>query len=572
MPASFACPNGHYWDDDVDPAPHQQAVCPLCGLGAVQETLSSSVDSAEAQPVTQTREMVTRYPTPSHGSVPVSGGLVAVPGYEILSVLGRGGMSVVYLARQIKLDRLVALKMVLSGDHASADDLTRFRAEALAVARLAHPNIVQIHEVGEQSGRPYLVLEYVAGGSLAEKMNGTPLPPRDAAALLLPLADAVRHAHQAGILHRDLKPANVLLSAACTLAQTSESDLARPQAASQGLARLVPRITDFGLAKRLDVQEGNTQTGTLLGTPNYMAPEQAEGRLADVGTVTDVYALGATLYEMLTGRPPFHGTTVLQTLEHVRTLDPVPPRSLQPGIPRDLEVICLKCLEKRPADRYDSAAALADDLHSFLAGEAIRARPPNLLDSFRRQLSRRDIQLPHRQLSRGGLAQMGLAPFPFLILLGVHALFRDTAQYAVLITAVSTAILVLGEGIALALIRSMLRAAPPRQRRHLLACVGAEIACTLIAWFILFEATTADRPQTLFLIYPLWLLRFGSLSFALAGDFGLLYLVGLLCFLVALAAAFFLPWTPLLFGGLIWFQMTLEGALKVWTRAFSAPP
>jgi serine/threonine protein kinase len=506
---------------------------------------------------------------PASPSLPPS----SVPGYEVLEELGRGGMGVVYKARQVKLDRLVALKMILASQSA---DLERFRTEGGAVARLQHPNIVQIYEVGEHAGRPYLVLEYVQGGSLAEKMKGAPLPPREAAALLVPLANAVQHAHAQGIVHRDLKPANVLLASwRCEPPQKAPvagCPLGANTPGSPSLDLFTPKIADFGLAKRLDVEGGQTQTGAVLGTPSYMAPEQAEGRLADVGPATDVYALGATLYEMLTGRPPFLGTTVLQTLEHVCTLDPVPPRSLQPGIPRDLEVICLACLEKRPADRYDSAAALADDLHNFLAGEAIRARPPNLLDHFRRQLSRRDIHLPHRQLSRAGLAQFALAPFPFLILLAVHARFRDTAQYAVLITAVSTAIIVLGLGMGLALLPSMLRGAPPRQRRHLLACVGAEIAGTLLVWFLVLKAAPADRPETLFLVYPLWLLRFGSLSFALAADFGLSYLLGFMCFFVAIAAAFFLPWTPLLFGGLISLQMTVEGALKVWTRALTAPP
>jgi hypothetical protein len=195
-----------------------------------------------------------------------------------------------------------------------------------------------------------------------------------------------------------------------------------------------------------------------------------------------------------------------------------------------------------------------------------------LLDHFRRQLARRDIQVPSRQLRRGGLAQVCLAPAPFLILLAAHVLFRDTAHYAVLITAFSAAIIVLGEGIALALIWSLLRTAPPRQRRHLLACVGAEIAGNLIVWFLVFEAAPADRPETLFLVYPLWILRLGSLFFALAADFGLGYLFGLLFVLLAIAAAFFLPWTPLLFGGLLSLQMALEGALKAWTRAFDAPP
>jgi serine/threonine protein kinase len=508
-----------------------------------------------------TREATLRQP-----SLPAAPSLLpsSVPGYELLQELGRGGMGVVYQARQVKLDRLVALKMILAAPQSA--DLQRFRTEGEAVARLRHPNIVQIYEVADHAGRPYLVLEYVEGPTLAEKMNGAPLPPREAAALLLPLADAVQHAHQAGILHRDLKPANVLLSTVGQASSPGSAEKNRRECLSY-----VPKITDFGLAKRLDVEGGHTQTGSVLGTPSYMAPEQADGRLADVGRAADVYALGATLYEMLTGRPPFTGTSVLGILEHVRTLDPVPPRALQPGVPRDLEVICLKCLQKRPADRYDCAAALAEDLQNFLAGEAIRARPPNLLDHFRRQLSRKDIG-GFANVRSHGLAQICLAPIPFLILLAVHALYRDTRHYALIITAVSTAILLLAEGIALVVGWLALRTAPPRQRRHWVACLGAEMAGTLIVWILLLQGAPADRPEVLFLIYPLWLVRGAALNFGMAAEVGMLYLVGLVLFLIAIAATFFLPWMPLVFGGLIWLMMTLEGALKVWTRAYTGAP
>jgi WD40 repeat protein len=283
---------------------------------------------------------------------PAAGGkLPVVSGYEVLGVLGRGGMGVVYKAWQLSLGRAVALKMILAGAHASPGELARFRAEADALARLRHPNIIQIHDVGEYEGRPYLALEYVEGGSLKDRLGGTPLPPRQAAALVQTLAGAVQAAHGCGIVHRDLKPGNVLLAGDGT-----------------------PKITDFGLAKRLDAAAGPTRTGSVLGTPAYMAPEQAGGQSRQVGPATDVYALGALLYELLAGRPPFRADTSLETLRAVVNEDPVPLRKLVPRLPRDLETVCLTCLHKEPGRRYASAAALADDLGRFLAGEPVRAR------------------------------------------------------------------------------------------------------------------------------------------------------------------------------------------------------
>jgi tetratricopeptide (TPR) repeat protein len=271
--------------------------------------------------------------------------------YQVLGELGRGGMGVVYLARHAGLKRLVALKMIQAQAHACPRQLARFRGEAEVLARLTHPNIVQIYEVGEYDGRPFLALEYLPGGGLDRRLRGSPQPPRQAAQLLWSLAGAVEAAHQAGVVHRDLKPANLLLAADGT-----------------------PKITDFGLAKRLDVG-GQTTTGDILGTPHYMAPEQAHGKRGAVGPCTDVYALGAIFYELLTGRPPFNGATVWDTLEQMVALDPVPPGRLQARVPRDLEVICLKCLRKEPGRRYARAADLAEDLRRFLAGEPIRARP-----------------------------------------------------------------------------------------------------------------------------------------------------------------------------------------------------
>ena len=279
-------------------------------------------------------------------------GAVQIPGYKVLGELGRGGMGVVYKARQQGLNRLVALKMILAGPHASATQLARFRTEAEAAARLQHPNIVQIYQIDEQDGRPYFSLELVEGGSLQDRLAGAPQTARGAAELLQTVARAMHYAHQRGIVHRDLKPSNVLLAADGT-----------------------PKISDFGLAKLLDVAVGQTPTEAFLGTPNYMAPEQALGRSKGIGPLADVYALGAILYELLTGRPPFQGTTILETLEQVRMQEPVPVRRLQPKVPRDLETITHKCLDKEGRRRYATAEDLAEDLRRFLSGEPIAARP-----------------------------------------------------------------------------------------------------------------------------------------------------------------------------------------------------
>ncbi len=278
-------------------------------------------------------------------------GIPEVPGYEILEVLGRGGMAVVYKANQLRPPRPVALKMILGGADATRDELARFEKEPEAVARLRHPHIVQVYQAGEHDGRPFFVMEYMDGGSLDKKLNGTPQPPREAAQLVETLARAVYAAHGQGVVHRDLKPANVLLTADGT-----------------------PKIADFGLAKRLDVDLGQTQTGAIIGTPSYMAPEQAAGNTRAVGPAADIHALGVLLYELLTGRVPYKGASLTETLEHVQHQEPVPPRQLQPKVPRDLETICLMCLQKEPAKRYGSAQALADDLRRFLDGKPIVAR------------------------------------------------------------------------------------------------------------------------------------------------------------------------------------------------------
>jgi len=283
-------------------------------------------------------------------------------GYDLLQEIGRGAMGVVYKAWDPRLKRLVALKVLLGGEHASAVDLARFRSEARAAAGLEHRNIVPVYQVGECAGRAYFSMKYVEGTTLAEKVRQGPVPPREAARLIGLTARAVELAHQRGILHRDLKPSNVLL----------DEDAQ-------------PVITDFGLAKRTWSEPGAsaagnlTATGAIVGTPSYMAPEQAAALSGTVGPASDVYSLGAVLYELLTGRPPFQAASAVDVLFMVRSEEALRPRLLNPGIDPDLELICLKCLEKRPAHRYASAAKLADDLQAFLNGEAVSARSSSLM-------------------------------------------------------------------------------------------------------------------------------------------------------------------------------------------------
>jgi eukaryotic-like serine/threonine-protein kinase len=283
--------------------------------------------------------------------------LPSFPGHQTLSKIGRGGMGSVYKARDMELERIVAIKTIAEGRFATSDQRDRFRDEARAVARLHHPNIIAIHAVGEHDQQPYLTLEYAGGGSLADRLAEKPMAPREAAALLETLARAVQAAHQAGVVHRDLKPSNILMT-------------------DQG----VPKVSDFGLAKLMDADAGRTITGQVLGSPSFMAPEQAEGRSKHVGPLADIYALGSILYQSLTGRPPFLGESQYETLKLVVSNDVVPPCRLRPDVPRDLETICLKCLAKEPSRRYADALALADDLRRHLAGRPILARRTGPID------------------------------------------------------------------------------------------------------------------------------------------------------------------------------------------------
>ncbi len=290
----------------------------------------------------------------SDGSGPSSMQTTVLPrirGYEVQGVLGRGGMGVVYKAWHFRLNRPVALKMLLAGAYARPAELERFLREAEAVAGLRHANIVQVHDVGDVDGRPYFTMEFVEGGNLAQKLAGTPQPAGQAAALVATIAEAIQVAHESGVIHRDLTPANILLTAGGA-----------------------PKISDFGLARRLQDGGGLTQSGTAMGTPSYMAPEQAQGRRAAIGPATDVYALGAVLYELLTGRPPFRAETAAETVSQLINQDPAAPSQLNAKVPRDLETVCLKCLNKEPERRYATAAELAGDLRRFGEGRPILAR------------------------------------------------------------------------------------------------------------------------------------------------------------------------------------------------------
>jgi serine/threonine protein kinase len=315
------------------------------------------------------------------------------PEYEILEELGHGGMGVVYKARHRQLNRLVALKLIGLGGYANRQQTARFRIEAQAVAQLLHPNIVQIYAIGESNGVPFLAFELLEGGSLAKRLRAAALPGREAAKLVFTLSQAIHAAHEAGVIHRDLKPSNVLFD-----------------------RNGVPKIVDFGMAKRLETDENLTRMGEIMGTPSYMAPEQARGRIAEVGPSVDIYSLGAILYEMLTGRPPFKASSIVETIHQVVYDDAVPPSRLQPGISRDLETICLKCLAKEPARRYASAQDLADDLQRYLEDRPIHARRTPLLERAEKWLRRRP--------AAATLLALGLV----LVILGVLVLLALTGR------------------------------------------------------------------------------------------------------------------------------------------------
>jgi serine/threonine protein kinase len=481
---------------------------------------------------------------PSEG--PAAPPLPQLPGYAVLEVVGHGGMGIVYKARQVKLNRLVALKMILAGGAPS--ELARFRTEAEAVASLEHPNIIRIYEVGESAGHPYLVLEWADGGNLAQHLSGAPLSARSAALLLLPLARAVALAHTRGIIHRDLKPANVLLS----VGQAFQPDASDTPVRLESLT-YVPKIADFGLAKRLDAEQGQTQTGDVLGTPYYMAPEQALGRTRHVGPATDVYALGAVLYEMLTGRPPFVGSSVLETLEQVREHDPVPPSQLQPAVPADLEVMCLKCLHKSPADRYGGADELAADLRAYLDGAPIRARPLSTVEQIVRAIRHHNLD---GRVASAGTFLLLWAPLCLLAHLAACAFFGASPRFPVLITAVSLLTVFCLPLATMVCIPTFVRTLPRPIQQRLWKVWGAHFVASFLAPVLVWLAVGPDQ---LLLVYLIWPLLGGLVYFACADLLGFYHLVGAALFAGSVLSALAPSWAPLLLATFASLIMTLLG-------------
>jgi tetratricopeptide (TPR) repeat protein len=340
------CLHGHTWEGEA-------VVCPTCAAAAesLGEDGSTSIEAESEDELPPPPGSCFPGPVAKHSII--SATVPTIPGYVILKELGRGGMGVVYEARHLALNRGVALKVIRGARFSTTAERTQFRAEAEAIATLQHPNIVQVYEVGEYEGLPYLSLELVEGGSLASRIGETPLAPRPAAELVATLARAIQHAHSRGIIHRDLKPANILM---------------------QGTDGPIPKITDFGLAKRIGDDTGQSLSGQVIGTPAYMAPEQAAGQKHLLGPPTDVWALGSILYECLTARTPFSGGSSAETIQKVLKDELTPPGKVRPGLPRDLETICLKCLRKDVEQRYRTAGDLADDLQRFLTGHPVLAR------------------------------------------------------------------------------------------------------------------------------------------------------------------------------------------------------
>jgi serine/threonine protein kinase len=462
--------------------------------------------------------------------------------YELLGEIARGGMGVVYRARQINLDRTVALKMILAGRLADQDDIDRFFTEAEAAGRLQHPNVVAVFEVGTIDGQHFFSMEYIEGESLAQKLTRGALPGRVAAKYVHTIAGAVHYAHRQGILHRDLKPSNILIDA--------DDE---------------PQITDFGLAKRLGVDTGKTRSGTIMGTPSYMAPEQAQGRTREVTPAADVYSLGAILYELLTGRPPFKAETPHDTVAQVLENDPVPPTLLNPKIDRDLETICIKCLQKNPQARYASAEQLADDLERYLEGEPISARSFNVLDFVGSLLSRSRHDFAFHTWSSMLLIMGAVIGVEHIL---VFAMIKTNQHWGLILSARMIQYVLL---IVLFLWH---------RGKHLLPTTAAEreLWTIWIGYFVangvaivatrllvgrldvLDPGANAPRLPAETLPYPFISLTAGLAFFTMGSNYwGKCYAIGLAFFGIAALMPFHLEWAPLEFGLLWGVSLTILG-------------
>jgi serine/threonine protein kinase len=453
--------------------------------------------------------------------------------YEILEEIGRGGMGIVFKARQPALDRIVALKVIVPGNLSAEDELVRFRTEVEATARVHHPNIVQIHEVGEHAGQHFYSMEFIDGPSLARKLEPGPLPGRQAARYVATIARAIHHAHANGILHRDLKPGNVLLD--------GEDQ---------------PHVTDFGLAKKLGCDSSQTRTGAVLGTPSYMAPEQAAGRTRELGPACDVYGLGAVLYELLTGRPPFRSDTPLDTLLHVLDRDPAPPRLLNPKVENDLETICLKCLEKDPKRRYASAQALADDLTRYLNGESISARSFNVIDRLTRTLDRSQYDI---EFGSWGWMMMAFGAIVAVSHVLIDVLIRTNQSGWVIGTS---------RGVPLVLMalvfwryrRSRLLPSSQAERQLWTIWIGYLVACAvmallhrrLLAHDVIARGPGGPEHWHELILYPTQCILSGLAFFVMGSCYwGRCYAIGVAFFALAFLMIFELSWAPIAFG-LVW--------------------
>ena len=442
--------------------------------------------------------------------------------YELLEEIARGGMGVVFKARQINLSRIVALKMILAGQFASEEDVLRFYTEAEAAAQLDHPGIVPIFEIGDHEQQHYFSMGYIDGESLAHKIADGPLPPRNAAEIVQKISEAISYAHAHRVIHRDLKPANILID-------------------EDGQ----PKVTDFGLAKKTEADNSLTNTGQIIGTPAYMPPEQASGE-TDIGPLADIYSLGAILYCLLTGRPPFQAATPMDTLLQVLEKDPAPPRLLNPNVDRDLETICLKCLEKSRDARYQSASAIADDLGRFLRDEPIKARSVNILERLTRIIERSQID---SGFESWGAVMLAFAPIVLVAQLALFAVIATRQPIGLVFATQGTQFALMG----IALWKygpSDLRPATAAQRQIWAIWVGFLLASGLVA-IISQIMLGADRMYDFFL-YPYWSTLSGLAFFCSgAGYWGWFYLFGIAFFLAAIVCSLFPQVGPLLFG-LLW--------------------